>query len=46
MGLAEELKKDAPALDAADEKFAQGEEKIGAAFESLEMNKPSLAKEL
>ena len=43
---AEELKKDAPALEAADEKFAQGEEKIGAAFESLEMNKPSLAKEL
>ncbi|MCM3664906.1 hypothetical protein M3204_10850 [Mesobacillus subterraneus] len=42
----EELKKDAPVLDAADEKFAQGEEKIGAAFESLEMNKPSLAKEL
>lgn len=42
----EELKKDAPAFDAADEKFAQGEEKIGAAFESLEMNKPSLAKEL
>ncbi|MBT2693720.1 hypothetical protein [Bacillus sp. ISL-55] len=42
----EELKKDAPAFDAADEKFTQGEEKIGAAFESLEMNKPSLAKEL
>jgi hypothetical protein len=42
----EELKKDAPAFDAANEKFAQGEEKIGAAFESLDMNKPSLAKEL
>jgi hypothetical protein len=43
---AEELKKDAPALEAADEKFAQAEEKIGAAFESVEMKKPSLAKEL
>ena len=43
---AEELKKDAPAFDAADEKFAQGEEKIGAAFESIDMKKPSLAKEL
>jgi hypothetical protein len=43
---AEELKKDAPALEAADEKFAQAEEKIGAAFESVDMKKPSLAKEL
>lgn len=43
---AEELKKDAPAFDAADEKFAQGEEKIGDVFESLDMNRPSLAKEL
>ncbi|MDQ0413116.1 MULTISPECIES: hypothetical protein [Mesobacillus] len=43
---AEELKKDTPALDPANEKFAQAEEKIGAAFESVDMKKPSLAKEL
>ncbi|RSD25457.1 hypothetical protein [Mesobacillus subterraneus] len=43
---AEELKKDAPSFEAADEKFAQGEEKIGTAFESIEMKRPSLAKEL
>jgi hypothetical protein len=43
---AEELKKDAPSLDAANETFAKGEEKLGTAFESLEMNKPLLSKEL
>lgn len=43
---AEELKKDAPAFEAADEKFTQGEEKIGAAFESIDLKRPSLAKEL
>lgn len=43
---AEELKKDAPALDATEETFTQGVEKLGAAFESLEMNKPNLSKEI
>lgn len=43
---ADELKKDAPSMEAADATFAQGEEKLGAAFESLEMNRPALSKEL
>lgn len=43
---AEELKKDAPNMEAADATFAQGEEKLGAAFESVGMNKPVLSKEL
>jgi uncharacterized phage infection (PIP) family protein YhgE len=43
---ADELKKDAPNMEAADATFAQGEEKLGAAFESLKMNKPLLSKEL
>jgi ABC-type Na+ efflux pump permease subunit len=43
---AEELKKDAPNMEAADATFAQGEEKLAAAFESVGMNKPVLSKEL
>lgn len=43
---AEELKKDAPNMEAADASFAQGEEKLGAAFESVEMRRPVLSKEL
>nr|WP_263327481.1 hypothetical protein [Neobacillus sp. Marseille-Q6967] len=41
---ADELKKDAPALDTANETFTQGEEKLGKVFEDLELLKPSLAK--
>jgi hypothetical protein len=43
---ADELKKDAPNMEAADAAFASGEEKLGTAFESLEMNKAALSKEL
>ncbi|WP_071458693.1 hypothetical protein [Bacillus massilinigeriensis] len=43
---AEELKKDAPSLDAANETFLKGEEKLGKVFESAKMNKPLLSKEV
>jgi hypothetical protein len=43
---ADELKKDAPALDAADATFAQGEEKLGKAFESAKLFPPSLGKQV
>ncbi|WP_210366507.1 hypothetical protein [Bacillus sp. REN3] len=43
---AEELKKDTPSMEAADATFTQGEEKLGTAFESIDMKKPSLAKEV
>ena len=43
---ADELKKDAPSMDAADASFTQGVEKLGAAFESIEMRVPDLAKEV
>lgn len=41
---AEELKKDAPSLEAADASIVQGDEKLGAVFESVGLLKPSLAK--
>ncbi|WP_163100455.1 hypothetical protein [Peribacillus alkalitolerans] len=43
---AEELKKDAPVLDAAEATFQSGVDKIGAAFESIGMLKPDLGKEV
>ncbi|CAM3844764.1 hypothetical protein [Mesobacillus zeae] len=43
---AEELKKDEPSLDAANATFTTGEEKLGKAFESVKMKKPSLVKEV
>ncbi|WP_108672077.1 hypothetical protein [Peribacillus acanthi] len=43
---AEELKKDAPVLDAANATFQAGVDKIGAAFESIGMLKPNLDKEV
>ncbi|WHY78855.1 hypothetical protein QNH20_06910 [Neobacillus sp. WH10] len=43
---ADELKKDAPSLDAADEIFAQGEEKLGKVFEGEKLLPPSLAKQV
>lgn len=43
---AEELKKDAPSLDAANATFTQGEEKLGKVFTSVKLLKPSLNKEV
>lgn len=43
---ADELKKDAPSLEASDATFTQAEEKLGAAFESIELKRPNLAKEV
>jgi hypothetical protein len=43
---AEELEKDAPALDEANEVFAQGVEKLGTIFENAGLQKPGLAKEV
>jgi len=43
---AEELKKEAPSLDASDEIFAQGEEKLGKAFEAAKLLPPSLGKQV
>lgn len=42
----EELKKDAPSLDAANAEFSQGEEKLGQVFLSVKLLKPSLNKEV
>ncbi|MFK9094154.1 hypothetical protein [Bacillus salipaludis] len=44
--MADELKKDAPALDAADETFAQAEEKLGKVFETAKLLPPSLGKQV
>lgn len=43
---ADELKKDAPSMEASDATFTQAEEKLGAAFESIELKRPNLAKEV
>ncbi len=43
---ADELKKDAPALDAGDDLFAQGEEKLGKVYESVKLLPPSLGKQV
>ncbi|MGG3560215.1 hypothetical protein ABES03_00935 [Neobacillus rhizosphaerae] len=43
---ADELKKDAPSLDAADATFAQGEEKLKTVFESAKLMAPSLDKQV
>ncbi|MBO0961289.1 hypothetical protein J1P26_16415 [Neobacillus sp. MM2021_6] len=43
---ADELKKDAPSLDAADETFARAEEKLGKVFESAKLLPPSLGKQV
>ncbi|KKK36773.1 hypothetical protein WQ57_17585 [Mesobacillus campisalis] len=43
---AEELEKDAPALDEANEVFAQGVAKLGTIFENAGLQKPGLAKEV
>ncbi|WP_052352764.1 hypothetical protein [Neobacillus dielmonensis] len=43
---AEELKKDAPNLDAGTETFASGEEKLGKVFESAKLFAPSLDKQV
>ncbi len=42
----EELKKDAPSLDAANETFMQADEKIGKAFEAVGLNPSSLGIEV
>jgi hypothetical protein len=42
----DELKKDAPSLDAANATFQQGVDKLGASFESVKLLKPNLAKEI
>jgi hypothetical protein len=43
LAMADELKKDAPSLDAAYETFKKGEEKIGKIHEDNKMFKPSLS---
>lgn len=43
---ADELKKESPSMEAADASFNQAVEKLGAVFESVEMRKPNLAKEI
>ncbi|PLT27932.1 hypothetical protein [Peribacillus deserti] len=43
---AEELKKDAPSLDAANETFTQGEDKLKKAFESAKLVAPTFGAEL
>jgi hypothetical protein len=43
---AEELEKEAPSLDEANEVFSQGVEKLGAIFENVGLQKPGLAKEV
>lgn len=43
---AEELKKDAPSMDAANATFTQGEDKLGKVFLSVKLLKPSLNKEV
>ncbi|RFU61140.1 hypothetical protein [Peribacillus glennii] len=43
---ADELKKDAPSLDSANETLSQAEEKLGKAFESVKLMKVSLLKEV
>ncbi|MFZ7945347.1 MULTISPECIES: hypothetical protein [Bacillaceae] len=43
---AEELKKDAPSLEAADAIFAQAEEKLGKVFEGAKLLPPSIGKQV
>jgi hypothetical protein len=43
---ADELKKDAPNLDAATASFTQGEEKLGKVFESEKLLPPSIDKQV
>lgn len=43
---ADELKKDAPSLDAANETFTQGDEKFGKVFEAVGLNPSSLGTEV
>ncbi|WP_312472361.1 hypothetical protein [Neobacillus sp.] len=44
--MADELKKDTPNLDAANATFAQGEEKLGKAFEGAKLLPPTLGKQV
>ncbi len=43
---ADEFKKDKPALDAGDDLFTQGEEKLGKVYESVKLLPPSLGKQV
>ncbi len=43
---ADELKKETPVLDAGDDSFAQGEEKLGKVYESVKLLPPSLGKQV